>query len=130
MILYQELESRVIVPRVYGQALRLSSAVVVIALLVGGKLGGIVGALLALPIAAAVRMLVEELRVELPGDDSDDRGLRARDARPERLYAREAAGAPPEVAAAVAIEIAHEIRATDAAAGENPATTPITAGKP
>jgi predicted PurR-regulated permease PerM len=129
MILYQELESRVIVPRVYGQALRLSSAVVVIALLVGGKLGGIVGALLALPIAAAVRMLIEELRVELPGDDSDDRRLRARDARAERLYAREAAGAPPEVAAAVAIEIAHEIRETDAAAGENPATTPITAGK-
>jgi len=129
MILYQELESRVIVPRVYGQALRLSSAVVVIALLVGGKLGGIVGALLALPIAAAVRMLIEELRVELPGDDSDDHRLRARDARAERLYAREAAGAPPEVAAAVAIEIAHEIRETDAAAGENPATTPITAGK-
>ncbi len=129
MILYQELESRVIVPRVYGQALRLSSAVVVIALLVGGKLGGIVGALLALPIAAAVRMLIEELRVELPGDDSDDRRLRARDARAERIYAREAAGAPPEVAAAVAIEIAHEIRETDAAAGENPAATPITAGK-
>lgn len=129
MILYQELESRVIVPRVYGQALRLSSAVVVIALLVGGKLGGIVGALLALPIAAALRMLVEELRVELPGDDSDDRTLRARDARAERLYAREAAGAPPAVAAAVATEIAHEIRETDAAAGENPATTPITAGK-
>lgn len=129
MILYQELESRVIVPRVYGQALRLSSAVVVIALLIGGKLGGIVGALLALPIAAALRMLVEELRVELPGDDSDDRGLRARDARAERLYAREAAGAPPEVAAAVATEIAHEIRETDAAAGQNPATTPITGGK-
>ena len=53
MILYQELESRIIVPRVYGQALRLSSAVVVIALLIGGKLGGIIGALLALPIAAA-----------------------------------------------------------------------------
>ena len=72
MIGYQEFESRVIVPRVYGQALRLSSAVVVIALLVGGKVGGIIGALLALPIAAALRMLIEELRVDLPGDDTDD----------------------------------------------------------
>ncbi|MES1206532.1 MAG: AI-2E family transporter [Pseudomonadota bacterium] len=129
MILYQELESRIIVPRVYGQALRLSSAVVVIALLVGGKLGGIVGALLALPIAAAVRMLIEELRVDLPGDDTDDRRLRARDARAERLYARETAGASPEEAAAVAIEIANRIRQRDAAEGKDPAATPLTTGK-
>src|SRR6185369_16250168 len=95
MIAYQEFESRVIVPRVYGQALRLSSAVVVIALLVGGKMGGITGALLALPIAAALRMLIEELRVELPGDDTDDRRLRARDARAEQTYERETAGATP-----------------------------------
>jgi predicted PurR-regulated permease PerM len=129
MIGYQEFESRVIVPRVYGQALRLSSAVVVIALLVGGKLGGIIGALLALPIAAALRMLIEELRVDLPGDDTDDPTLRARDARAERTYARETAGASPEEAAAVATEIASEIREADVAAGKNPAETPLTPGK-
>jgi len=125
MIAYQEFESRVVVPRVYGQALRLSSAVVVIALLVGGRLGGIMGALLALPIAAALRMLVEELRVEMPGDDTDDRRTRARDARAERTYAREAAGASPQEAAAVATEIANEIREADAAAGKNPTETPF-----
>jgi predicted PurR-regulated permease PerM len=129
MIGYQELESRVIVPRVYGQALRLSSAVVVIALLVGGKVGGIIGALLALPIAAALRMLVEELRLDLPGDDTDDPRLRARDARAERVYARETAGASPAEAAAVATEIAHEIRQADAAEGQDPAQTPLTPGK-
>jgi hypothetical protein len=129
MIGYQELESRVIVPRVYGRALRLSSAVVVIALLVGGKLGGVMGALLALPIAAALRMLIEELRVDLPGDDTDDRTLRARDARAERTYARETAGASPEEAAAVATEIANEIREADAADGKDPAETPLNSGK-
>ena len=129
MIGYQEFESRVIVPRVYGQALRLPSAVVVIALLVGGKVGGIIGALLALPIAAALRMLVEELRVDLPGDDTDDPRLRARDARAERDYARETAGASPAEAAAVATEIAHEIREADAAEGKDPAETPLTSGK-
>ncbi len=128
MIGYQELESRVLVPRVYGQALRLSSAVVVIALLVGGKVGGMIGALLALPIAAALRMLAEELRLDLPGDDTDDPHLRARDARAERAYAREAAGASPAEAAAVATEIAHEIRQADAAEGKNPAETPLTPG--
>jgi predicted PurR-regulated permease PerM len=125
MIAYQEFESRVIVPRVYGKALRLSSAVVVIALLVGGKVGGIIGALLALPIAAALRMLIEELRVDLPGDDTDDPRLRARDARAERTYARETAGASPAEAAAVATEIATEIRDADVAAGKDPAETPL-----
>jgi predicted PurR-regulated permease PerM len=129
MIGYQEFESRVIVPRVYGQALRLSSAVVVIALLVGGKVGGIIGALLALPIAAALRMLIEELRVDLPGDDTDDPRLRARDARAERAYARETAGASPVEAAAVATEIANEIRQADVAAGKDPAEQPLNPSK-
>ena len=125
MIGYQEFESRVIVPRVYGRALRLSSAVVVLALLAGGKLGGIIGALLALPIAAALRMLVEELRVDLPGDNTDDPKLRARDARAERTYDRETAGASPEEAAAVATELANRERATDEAQGKDPAATPL-----
>lgn len=64
---YQELESRILVPRIYGKVLRLPSAAVVIALLIGGKLLGMVGALLALPVAAGLRMLVHELRVEPPG---------------------------------------------------------------
>src|SRR5262249_13040686 len=68
MILYQELESRVLVPRIYGRVLRLSPPVVIVSLLVGGPLLGLVGALLALPVAAGIRMIVRELRVELPGE--------------------------------------------------------------
>jgi predicted PurR-regulated permease PerM len=108
MIGYQELESRVIVPRVYGRTLRLSSAAVVLALLIGGKVGGVLGALLALPAAAMIRMLIEELRVELPGDDTDDSRERARDARAERIYEKESAGASAEEAAAVATTIASQ----------------------
>ncbi len=55
------------VPGIYGRALRLPSSVVLFALLAGGTLMGILGALLALPVAATVMMLIEELRVELPG---------------------------------------------------------------
>lgn len=128
MIAYQEFESRVIVPRVYGRALRLSSAVVVLALLVGGKLGGIVGALLALPIAAALRMIIEELRVELPGDNTDDPEVRARDARAERAYARETKGASAVEAAVVATDIANQSRAADEAEGKDPTETPLTRG--
>jgi predicted PurR-regulated permease PerM len=109
---YQEFESRVIVPRIYGKALRLPAATIMIALLVGGKLLGILGALLALPIAAAIRMVAEELRFELPGEDIDDTATRQRDAREERVFERRAAGAPATEAAAIATEIA-EARVQD-----------------
>ena len=65
---FQEFESRILIPRVYGQALRLSPVVVIVALLVGGKLLGIIGALLALPMAAGIRVLIEDLRIDLPGE--------------------------------------------------------------
>jgi predicted PurR-regulated permease PerM len=109
---YQEFESRVIVPRIYGRALRLPAATIMIALLVGGKLLGILGALLALPIAAGIRMVAEELRFELPGEDIDDSATRRRDAREERVFERLAAGAPAQEAAAIATEIA-EARVQD-----------------
>lgn len=110
MLAYEELESRLLVPRVYGHALRLPSSIVLLALLAGGTLLGIVGALLALPLAAAVRMLVEELRVELPGEQVDDTKLRERDDRAEAEYERRTQGVPAVKAAAIAVQISEERR--------------------
>jgi hypothetical protein len=73
-------------------------------------------------------MLVEELRVDLPGDNTDDPKLRARDARAERTYDRETAGASPEEAAAVATDLANQARASDQAQGKDPAVTPLSSG--
>lgn len=110
LLLYEEFESRVLVPLVYGRALRLPSSVVFFSLLVGGVLGGIVGALLALPIAAAVLMLLEELRVDFPGETMQpkDVALRREDEREEREYEQRTEAAPAEVASAIAVEIARE----------------------
>jgi predicted PurR-regulated permease PerM len=69
ILCYEEFEGRVLIPLVYGRALRLPSSVVLFSLLAGGVLGGIVGALLALPVAAAILMLIEELSIELPGEE-------------------------------------------------------------
>jgi len=109
---YEELESRVLVPIVYGRALRLPSSVVFFSLLVGTALDGIVGALLALPIAAAILMLVEELRVELPGEtvQAKDIEQRLEDDRTEQEYERRAESMPAEQAAAIAVEISGERR--------------------
>ena len=107
MFTYGEFESRVLVPRVFGRAMRLPSSVVLFALLAGGTLMGILGALLALPIAATVMMLIDELRVELPGQQAQvtDVALRVGDERAEKEYERRTDGVPAEQAAAIAVEM-------------------------
>jgi len=107
MLAYEEFEGRVLIPRIYGQALRLPSSVVFFALLAGGTLMGLLGALLALPVAATVMMLIEELRVELPGEQEQaaDTVLRARDDLAEEEYERRTEGVAAEQAAAIAVEI-------------------------
>jgi predicted PurR-regulated permease PerM len=116
LVIYQEFESRFIVPRVYGKVLRLPAATVMVSLLVGGELLGILGALLALPIAAGLRMIIEELRVDLPGEDTrlSVQQLHDRqDADEQREFTARTAGAPAAEAAAVAIEIAEARRGPD-----------------
>ncbi|HET8628609.1 MAG TPA: AI-2E family transporter [Thermomicrobiales bacterium] len=110
LIAYQQLESHLIIPRVYGQTLRLSPVAVVVSLLIGGALLGIIGALLALPIAAGIRAAVEEFRIELPGDQPAERAQRLQDARAEAVYAHEAAGTTAVEAAAMATELAVELQ--------------------
>ena len=113
LFVYQEFENRILVPKIYGRALRLSPTVVILALLAGGMLLGIIGALLALPIAAGLQMMVAELRVDLPGDDSDDRVAHARDAQTEATYERMSAGATAPEAGRIARNLAHDIRDAD-----------------
>jgi predicted PurR-regulated permease PerM len=114
MVIYMEFESRFLVPKVYGHVLRLSPTTVLLALLAGGALLGVMGALLALPIAAGLQMILEELRVEMPGDDSDDRPERARNAKTEATYERMSAGTTAPEAGQIARNLAHDIRDADA----------------
>jgi len=113
---YQEFESHFLVPRVYGRTLRLAPATVVLALISGGVLLGVIGAMLALPIAAGLQMVLTELRVEMPGDDSADRSAVARNATMEATYERMSAGATAGEAGQIAKNFAHDIRDADAVA--------------
>ncbi|MBL0224688.1 MAG: AI-2E family transporter [Geobacteraceae bacterium] len=110
MLCYETFESRFLIPRIYGRALRLPSSVILFSLLAGSVLLGVVGALLALPLAAALLMLIEELRVELPGQQEQalDAEIRERDDRGEEEYERRAEGMPAGQAAAIAVEISTE----------------------
>ncbi len=60
-IVYQQVENYVIQPRIMKNAVNLSPAAVVVATLVLGSLGGFAGALLALPAAATIKVILVEL---------------------------------------------------------------------
>ena len=62
-VIYETLEGYVIYPRVMRSSVDVPEYVTIIAVLVGGAVGGIVGALLALPIGAAILLLIREVWV-------------------------------------------------------------------
>ncbi|MEO8332004.1 MAG: AI-2E family transporter, partial [Gallionella sp.] len=122
MLVYEEFESRLLVPVVYGRAMRLPSSVVFFSLIAGATLLGIVGALLALPVAAAMLMLIEELRVELPGETEgiENAALRKKDDRGEQEYVRRTEGMHAEQAAAIAVEMSDDRKKEEAGPHELP----------
>ena len=59
-VLYRLAEDYLIVPRVIGRVIEVPATVTLVAVLIGGAILGIVGALVAIPVAAAVRLLLIE----------------------------------------------------------------------
>jgi predicted PurR-regulated permease PerM len=60
-ILIQQLENNLVVPMVMRRAINLPPVVVMAALLMGSEILGIIGAILSLPVAAAISVLIDEL---------------------------------------------------------------------
>jgi predicted PurR-regulated permease PerM len=60
---YRLAEDYLIVPRIMGRTVQLPGIVSLVAVLIGGVLLGIVGALVAIPVAAAVRLLLHEIAI-------------------------------------------------------------------
>jgi predicted PurR-regulated permease PerM len=63
-VIYQQFENYVVYPRVMSKSVDLPGAVIVIAALVGTALLGVVGALLAIPVAAAILLVMREVVVK------------------------------------------------------------------
>src|SRR5215204_1568945 len=61
IVVYQQAEGSLLQPIVYSKAVQLNGLVILIALLVGGQLLGIPGALLAIPVAEIIRIVITEL---------------------------------------------------------------------
>ncbi len=60
---YRLAEDYLIVPRIMGRTVQLPAIVSLVAVLIGGVLLGIVGALVAIPVAAAIRLLLHEIAI-------------------------------------------------------------------
>jgi predicted PurR-regulated permease PerM len=58
---YQQLENHVLQPLVYGRTVQLSPLAVLCAVLIGAELAGILGALLAIPVAGSLIAVVREV---------------------------------------------------------------------
>lgn len=71
---YQQIENYVTSPRIFSQTLELRPLVTLIAILIGGKLLGIVGVLLALPVAAAIPAVTAIWLEDEPEAASTNRG--------------------------------------------------------
>ena len=65
-IIQQQVENTVLVPKLMGRQVGLSAVTVIVALGIGGELMGVLGAILSVPTAAIVQVLLEEL---LPRDE-------------------------------------------------------------
>ncbi len=60
MLVYQLIEGHVIQPLVYSRIISLSPLLIILATIIGAELGGIIGVLLAIPVAAVIQIGLRE----------------------------------------------------------------------
>lgn len=72
-LIYMQVEAYVLSPRIMKKAVAVPGAIVVIAAIAGGALGGILGALVAIPFAASAIIVIQ--KVVLPRQDAKTEGL-------------------------------------------------------
>ena len=84
-VLVQQVENYLLVPLIHGSQLRVSPFLVILSILVGGGLFGFAGVLIAVPVTAALQVLVEDVIVpwrerQLGGGAPAERGEQPPDA--------------------------------------------------
>ena len=67
-MLYQQFENYILLPRVYGNTLQVTSLSILVGVLVGGQLLGVLGIILSLPLTASVPVIERIWREQVPDD--------------------------------------------------------------
>lgn len=60
LVVYQQIENNLLQPIIYKRTVQIHPLIVIVAVLIGGTLLGVLGALLAIPVAATVQIVVKE----------------------------------------------------------------------
>jgi len=60
LVIYQQVENHVLYPLVYSRTVELSPLAILIAVLIGASLGGILGALAAIPVAGTIQVILRD----------------------------------------------------------------------
>ncbi|MDQ0894309.1 AI-2E family transporter [Agromyces ramosus] len=63
MLVYMQVEAYILTPKVMSKAVQVPGSIVLIAALAGGTLGGLPGALVAIPVAAGILLIIKEVVV-------------------------------------------------------------------
>jgi predicted PurR-regulated permease PerM len=63
MLIYMQVEAYIFTPRVMSRAVKVPGSIVLIAALAGGTLAGLPGALVAIPVAAGILIIIDEVVV-------------------------------------------------------------------
>jgi len=79
LIVYQQVENNVLQPFIFKRTVNVHPLAVIVAILAGSSILGVVGALVAIPVAAAVQIMLREFYGEEPDPDA---GLAAPDPPP------------------------------------------------
>ena len=74
-IVYQLFENNVLQPLVYGRTVEMSPLLVLISVLIGASLAGLVGALVAIPIAASVQIVIRDVYARSELSRAEESGL-------------------------------------------------------
>jgi predicted PurR-regulated permease PerM len=61
ILVYQQLENNILTPKIQGKAVQLSAFFIIVAVTIFGALLGVLGALVAVPLAATIQIFVQEL---------------------------------------------------------------------
>ena len=80
VLIYQQVENNVLTPKIQGKAVNLSGFFIIVAVTLFGALLGVLGALTAVPLAATIQILVQELTKARRARLAEARGALAPDA--------------------------------------------------
>jgi predicted PurR-regulated permease PerM len=83
-VVYQQVENTVIQPRIQARAVAVHPFVVLVSVLFGSTLFGVLGALLAIPVAAAIQITIREVNTfkDTPAEDLPPPGVPAPEVDP------------------------------------------------